>query len=82
MSLEKHDLVHELPEYRDEIHRLKLNDHHFARLFNEYHELDHAVYRFEQGVENCDDQHLETLKKQRLALKDTLFAQIKQRASN
>jgi uncharacterized protein YdcH (DUF465 family) len=82
MSLEKHDLVHELPEYRDEIHRLKLNDHHFARLFNEYHELDHAVHRFEQGVENCDDQHLETLKKQRLALKDALFTQIKQRASN
>jgi len=36
---EKHDLIHELPEHRERIHDLKMNDHHFARLFDEYHEL-------------------------------------------
>ncbi len=32
---EKHDLVHELPEYKERIHELKMNNHHFSKLFNE-----------------------------------------------
>ena len=49
---EKHDLVHELPEHRDTIHRLKMENAHFARLFEEYHEVDHEVHRIETGTEN------------------------------
>lgn len=30
---EKHDLVHELPEYKDRIHELKTSNRHFANLF-------------------------------------------------
>lgn len=74
MSIEKHDLIHELPEYRAQIHELKLNDKYFARLFREYHEVDHDVHRFESGAENCSDFHLEGLKKERLHLKDQLVA--------
>ena len=40
---EKHDLAHEFPEYRDAIRHLKLSNLHFARLFEEYHEIDHVV---------------------------------------
>ena len=29
MSVEHHDLIHELPELKDRIHALKVNDHHF-----------------------------------------------------
>ncbi len=73
MSLEKHDLVHDLPEYRERIHQLKLEDHHFARLFKEYHNLNHEVRRIEQGVENTSDVYLEDRKKVRLKLKDELY---------
>ena len=73
---EKHDLLHELPEFKDEIHHLKMNDAHFSRLFKEYHELDHEVIRIEQGVENTSDEYLEQQKKQRLHLKDALFTML------
>lgn len=74
MSLEKHDLVHEFPELRDRIHELKLSDHHFARLFAEYHEVDHEVHRLEQGSEVSADEYLEERKKVRLSLKDQLYS--------
>jgi uncharacterized protein YdcH (DUF465 family) len=32
MLLEKHGLVHELPEYKDRIHELKTSNRHFANL--------------------------------------------------
>ena len=77
MLNEKHDLVHELPEYRDTIHNLKMNDPHFAKLFDEYHEVDHEIHRIETGVETPSDDYLEERKKLRLNLKDQLFEMIK-----
>jgi len=74
---EKHDLVHELPEYREKIHALKLSNHHFARLFEQYHEADHQVLRMEEGVETPSDVVIEEAKKQRLKLKDELVAMLK-----
>ena len=74
---EKHDLVHELPEYRDRIHELKMNDAHFARLFEEYHEVDHEVHRIESGAQNTSDEYLESRKKVRLHLKDELLRMLK-----
>ena len=32
MTLEKHNLVQEFPEYKQRIHELKISDNHFARL--------------------------------------------------
>ena len=78
MLTEKHDLVHELPEHRDAIHKLKMTDQHFARLFDEYHEVDHEVHRIETGVENTSDEYLDERKKQRLHLKDELYRMIRQ----
>lgn len=77
MLNEKHDLVHELPEHRDTIHRLKVSDKHFAKLFAEYHDVDHEVHRIETGVETPSDDYLEERKKLRLSLKDQLFEMIK-----
>jgi uncharacterized protein YdcH (DUF465 family) len=57
--LEKRDLVHELPEYRDKIHAMKMHDNHFARLFEQYHEVDHEVHRIETGAETPSDEYLE-----------------------
>ena len=78
MLTEKHDLVHELPEHRETIHNLKMSDKHFARLFDEYHEVDHEVHRIETGIENTSDEYLEQRKKRRLYLKDELYRMIKQ----
>ena len=77
MSVEKHDLIHELPEYKDRIHDLKMTNRYFANQFEKYHDTDHAVIRIEDGIENTSDEYLEELKKKRLALKDELFAMIK-----
>ena len=76
MLNEKHDLVHELPEHRETIHQLKMNNNHFARLFDDYHQTDHEIHRIETGVENTSDEYLEGKKKQRLNLKDELFQMI------
>ncbi|MBE0367553.1 YdcH family protein [Pseudoalteromonas sp. MMG013] len=73
MNIERHSLAKELPEFKDKIHHLKMNDRHFSRLFDDYHEIDHAVIRIEDGVENTSDAYLESLKKQRLQLKDQLY---------
>ncbi len=78
MLNEKHDLIHELPEHREMIHKLKTSDAHFAKLFEEYHEVDHEVHRIETGIENTSDDYLEERKKKRLFLKDELFKMIKE----
>jgi len=77
MLNEKHDLIHEFPEYRDVIHELKTTNNHFARLFDEYHEVDHEIHRIETDIETTSDDYLEEKKKQRLHLKDELFKMIK-----
>ena len=80
MSLENHSLVNELPEMREEIHQMKQSNAHFAKLFAEYDEVAHAVHRIEAGAEAASDERLETLKKQRLSLKDSLFSMLKKAA--
>lgn len=82
MSVEKHDLIREIPESKEAIHHLKTNDNHFRNLFDEYHEVETEVHRFETGSENTSDEHLEDLKKQRLHLKDQLFHIIREYESS
>jgi len=77
MIIEKHDLIHEFPEHKDTIHTLKMENAHFSRLFDEYHDIDHEIHRLEQGVENASDSYVEDKKKQRLLLKDKLYNMIK-----
>ena len=73
MALTKHDLIHEFPQSKETIHELKMNNAHFARLFDKYHEIDHEVHRIESGAENTADAYLEDVKKERLKLKDELY---------
>ena len=73
MTIEKHDLLHEFPSHKETIHNLKISSRHFAKLFDQYHEVDHEVHRIEKGVENTSDIYLEEKKKLRLSLKDQLY---------
>ena len=77
MSIDRHSLAKELPEFKEKIHELKMNDRHFARLFDDYHDLDHEMIRIKERVENTSDEYLESLKKQRLHLKDQLYSLLK-----
>ncbi|MCP5208795.1 MAG: DUF465 domain-containing protein [Hahellaceae bacterium] len=81
MTVEKHDLHSEFPEFNQQIHDLKISNAHFSKLFDEYHELDHEVRRIENGVENTSDDYLEEKKKTRLNLKDQLFTMLKAEAA-
>jgi uncharacterized protein YdcH (DUF465 family) len=80
MPLENHSLINEFPEMREKIHVLKTTDNHFARLFAEYDAVEHEVHRIESGAEPTSDEHLETLKKKRLKLKDELFGMLQKAA--
>lgn len=76
MAIEHHDLVHEFPEHREKIHQLKMNNAHFARLFDEYHVVTRDVERLEgEGVPVSDDT-FDELKKKRLQLKDQLYSML------
>ena len=71
---ESHDLFHEFPEYRDRIAELKDADPRFAHLYDDYHVVNDEVERIELEIETPSDQYTETLKKQRLHLKDEIYA--------
>lgn len=70
---EHHRLAEEFPEFKDRIHELKVKDQHFARLYEEYQQIDDEVYRIEEQIETPSDEYTEELKKKRLQLKDQLF---------
>ena len=74
MTVEHHSLINEFPALRDRIHALKTGNPEFARLYREYQEIDKAVYRIEEGIETPSDDYTEDLKRQRVRLKDRLFA--------
>lgn len=73
---EHHDLLHELPEHRDAIHDLKMNNAHFSRLFTEYHDLTHQIESIEKNNSNVSDEHLKEMKTKRLTLEDEMLAMI------
>lgn len=77
MELQQHDLHHELPEFKDAIHRLKMSNHHFPRLFDEYHHVNKDIRRIEENEEPVTDVALDEMKKQRLKLKDDLYAMLR-----
>jgi uncharacterized protein YdcH (DUF465 family) len=81
MDGEHHDLAHEFPEYKEEIHTLKMSDNHFARLFEKYHKIDREVRRMETNIEPVADSVLEGEKLIRLKLKDELYAMLKKHSA-
>ena len=67
-----HELHGEFPEAAEDLHRLKVENAHFARLAGEYHEVNREIHRIEADVEAASDARAEELKKRRLALKDEI----------
>lgn len=66
------------PEYRDLISRLKTEDAHFTRLFDEHNELDQRIKNMEARIEPGTPTEIEILKKKKLSLKDQLYVILKE----
>ncbi|RKT32652.1 hypothetical protein BXY70_2000 [Roseovarius halotolerans] len=73
MSHTPHELHEEFPDKAEEISRLKKSDAHFARLAEEYHELNRKVHRTETNVEPVEDLIAVEMRKQRAVLKDEIY---------
>ncbi|MFC7050403.1 YdcH family protein [Emcibacter nanhaiensis] len=72
-----HTLIEEFPEYKDKLHELKVNDPHFVALHDDYDKVNEAINKAESQIENLSDESLEDLKKERVALKDQIYALLK-----
>ena len=65
------------PEHRELIAQLKASDHHFSRLFDQHNALDQKIKNMENHVEPGSHEQIETLKKEKLHLKDQLYVILK-----
>ena len=77
MSHTPHELIEEFPDQIDALRTLKGSDAHFARLYDEYHTINEAIYRAETDVEPTDDLHMGEMRKQRMMLKDQIAAALR-----
>ena len=73
MSHTPHELHEEFPEHAEKITALKTTDAHFARLAEEYHEVNRAVHRAETDVAPMEDLAAGELRKKRAHLKDEIY---------
>ena len=65
-----------LHEYRDIISKLKVENAHFAKIFERHNELDKTVTEVEEGRRHMEDLELEKLKKEKPRLKDEAYKMI------
>ena len=65
-----------LHEYREVISEIKVSNAHFAKIFEKHNELDQKITDAEEGREHMDKLELETLKKEKLRLKDEAYTMI------
>ena len=65
------------PEYRDLITKLKTEDARFERLFDKHNELDQKIKNMEASISPGTHDEIETLKKEKLQIKDQLYTILK-----
>ncbi|HZH12457.1 MAG TPA: DUF465 domain-containing protein [Microvirga sp.] len=76
MSNAPNDLLEDFPGKADRIHQLKTSNNHFARLYDEYNELNRTIHRVETRVEPKSEDVEEELKRRRLKIKDEIMAML------
>ncbi len=74
----RHLLTEEFPEFAQKIHHLKTEDNHFKKLFEEFDDLDHEIYRIEADAEPASDDALNELRTKRVHLKDTIYSYLQE----
>ena len=65
-----------LHEYREIISKIKVDNAHFAKIFEKHNELDQKITDVEEGREHLSDLELETMKKEKVRLKDEAYSMI------
>ncbi len=76
MSHTPHELAEEFPEHTETMHQLKGENAHFAKLFDAYHDVNRAIHRAETDIEPTDDANMESMRKQRMQLKDEIYGML------
>lgn len=76
MAHTPHELHEEFPEYAEKLTALKSENAHFAKLAEEYHEVNRAVHRAETNVEPVEELAEVEMRKTRAALKDQIYAML------
>lgn len=72
MSHTPHELSEEFPTATALMQRLRQDDAHFARLADEYHEVNRAIHRAETLVEPVAEHVEAEMRRKRMALKDDI----------
>ena len=80
MSHTPHELPEEFPEAADKLHDLKLENAHFRKLAEEYHDLNRAIHRAETMVEPVSEQHESEMRRERMRLKDEIARMLRDHA--
>ncbi len=77
MSHVPHELAEEFPAEKAKIQTLNQDDAHFAKLSDEYHEVNREIHRIETNVTPADEGYEKKLRRQRVALKDEISTYFK-----
>lgn len=77
MPLEHHPLSREFPEYLSQLQALHASDAHFIQLAQHYESLDKRIYEVEDGRQAMADLDLQTLKNERVTLKDQIAERLR-----
>jgi uncharacterized protein YdcH (DUF465 family) len=71
-----HPLLVEFAQHSEVIRKLRDERQEFRHLADQYRAIDRRVCRIERAIETATDQETETLKKERLWLKDQIYREI------
>lgn len=77
MSHTPHELPDEFPSHVEVMQRLKNSDAHFARLYDDYYDVNNQVFRGETNIQPMDDEYMEGLRRKRMKLKDEIWAMLR-----
>lgn len=80
MSHTPHELHEEFPEQVEQIAKLRHSDGHFAKLSDSYHTVNRAIHRAETDVEPTSDDHMQQMRRERMALKDEIANYLREKA--
>jgi uncharacterized protein YdcH (DUF465 family) len=73
-----HTIGEEFPEFKEQIHALKVSNAHFQSLVSKWEEVDKQISRAESRIELMSEDQEEQLRRNRLSLKDEIYAMLSQ----
>ncbi|MCU0899465.1 MAG: DUF465 domain-containing protein [Cypionkella sp.] len=80
MSNTPHDLTESFPGQAETIHALKQANAHFAKLVEQYVEVNRAVHRAESRVDAVSEETEAALRRKRMQIKDHIAHHLAQGA--